>query len=287
MFVYIWKDPHGTPFYVGFTRNKRRTNPRNEGNRNWLCKQKLLEVGANKVIVELRPVDSVDIGTSLERSLIATYGRIQTNTGPLTNLSSGGDGAHERSPEHKEKLRAAMLDPNHPIRGTEARARRAKRMKDPDVVAKFLGDANPAKRPEVRAKISAKWQDPDFREKQSAKRLGAKKNHSAETRAVLAENLKNNPSMKGWAERNGKDPEFDAKRIAGIRASQDKRREKMADPEALAQRKARLKATMASPEYQAKRAAANTPEFRAKLSAAKKAYWERKRLEKSTVLPHQ
>jgi len=89
--------------------------------------------------------------------------------------------------------------------------------------------------------------------------------------------------MKSWSERNGKDPEFDSRRIEGIRAAQPKRAEKMRDPEALAQRKARLKATMQTPEYLAKRAAANTPEYRAKLSAAKKAYWERKRADKPTT----
>ena len=75
------------------------------------------------------------------------------------------------------------------------------------------------------------------------------------------------------------DPAIKEKRIAGIRAAQDRRREKMSDPAALAQRKERLKATMNSPEFQAKRALWDTPEYRAKLSAAKKAYWDRKRAE--------
>ena len=83
--------------------------------------------------------------------------------------------------------------------------------------------------------------------------------------------------MKSWAERNGKDPEFDAKRIAGIKAAQGKRSAKMSDPEALARRKERLKATFASPEYQEKRKKFDTPEYRAKLAAARKAYWERKK----------
>ena len=76
------------------------------------------------------------------------------------------------------------------------------------------------------------------------------------------------------------DPAIKEKRVAGIRAAQDRRREKMSDPVALAQRKERLKATMNSPEFQAKRALWDTPEYRAKLSATRKAYWERKRAEK-------
>jgi hypothetical protein len=75
------------------------------------------------------------------------------------------------------------------------------------------------------------------------------------------------------------DPAIKEKRIAGIRAAQARRREKMADPAALAQRKERLKTTMNSEEYKAKRALWDTPEYRAKLSATRKAYWERKRSE--------
>ena len=86
----------------------------------------------------------------------------------------------------------------------------------------------------------------------------------------------NNP-MRGFHKILNTDPAIKEKRIAGIRAAQDKRREKMSDPAALAQRKARLKATMASPEYAAKRAAYDTPEYRAKLSAAKKAYWDKRK----------
>lgn len=277
MYVYIWKTPESVPFYVGFTKSRHRTNPRNAGGRNWLCRQKLAEVGADRVIIELRPVVSVEEGTTLECRLIEEIGRIQTGTGPLTNLTSGGDGPHSPTPEHREILRQAMLNPNHPARSPEARAKISKRMKSPDVQALFLGDANPAKRPEVREKIKAKWADPTFREQQSIARTGVPKNFSEEELLRRAEAVRKNPEMKSWSERNGKDPDFDAKRIAGIRAAQDRRREKMSDPAALAQRKERLKATMNSEEYKAKRAQWDTPEYRAKLSATKKAYWERRK----------
>ena len=278
MYVYIWKDANGTPFYVGFTKNKRRSNPRNNGGRNWLCRQKLTEVGADRVIIELRPVASVEEGTALECRLIEEIGRVQTGTGPLTNLTSGGEGVHVPTPEHREILRQAMLNPSHPARSEEARAQQRKRMQDPDVRVLFSGDANPAKRPEVREKIKAKWADPEYRAMMSAKKVG-KPIHSEEERQRRKEHIATIPEMKSWSERNGKDPDFDAKRIAGIRAAQDRRREKMSDPAALAQRKERLKATMNSEEYKAKRAQWDTPEYRAKLSATKKAYWERKRAE--------
>jgi len=83
------------------------------------------------------------------------------------------------------------------------------------------------------------------------------------------------------------DPEIKKRRVEGIRSAQEKRREKMSDPVALAQRKARLTETLTSPEYLARRALWDTPgsEYRAKLSAARKAYWERKRLEKFMSTP--
>ncbi len=278
MYVYIWKDTHSTPFYVGFTKNKRRSNPLNNGGRNWLCRQKLEEVGAERVIIELIPVASTEEGVALECNLIATFGRVQTGTGPLTNLTSGGDGTHSMPLAQREKLRQLMLDPAHPIRSEASRLRKKERMASPDVKAKFLGENNPAKKPEARAKIKAAWENPEFRAARSKERLGIPKNFSEADLERRANALKENPSMRGWGERNGKDAEFDAKRIEGIRAAQPKRAEKMTDPVALAQRKERLKATLNSPEYKAKRSMWDTPEYRARLSENKKAYWAKRKL---------
>jgi hypothetical protein len=277
MYVYIWKDTQSIPFYVGLTKRIGRTNPRNNGGRNWLTRQKLQSVGAENVVVEFHTVASIIEGQELERKLIEQYGRLQTNTGTLTNLRVGGEGMHSPTAEHREKLRQAMLNPNHPSRSPEARAKQRERMNSPEVLVLFKGDANPAKKPEVRAKLKEKWKDEEYRAVQIAARTGVKKNFSDKNRTAHAERLKANSAMKGWSERNGKDPEFDAKRIEGIRAAQPKRAEKMRDPEALAQRKARLKATMNSPEYKAKRALQNTPEYRAKMSAAKKEYWAKRK----------
>lgn len=281
MFVYIWKDSQNIPFYVGFTNSARRTNPRNSSKRNWLCTKKLEEVGRDHVVVELRFVDSIIAGQELERKLIQEYGRVQTGTGPLTNLMPGGEGAGGMPEALKEKQRQAMLDPNNPIRSAEAVAKRnlaiKNRMNKPEVKAAMEGDANFAKTPEVRAKLKALWQDPEYRAARVAERTGATKNISPELRAKMSERTKNNPAMKSWGERNGKDPEFEAKRIAALAASQPRRLAKMADPKALAQRKARLKETMNSPEFKAKRAQWDTPEYRKKLSDSKKAYWASKK----------
>lgn len=222
MFVYIWKDPDGVPFYVGLTKDRHRTNPRNSGGRNWLTKKKLGEIGAHRVIVEIRPVESIVAAQELERKLIDEYGRIQMNAGPLTNLRAGGEGTEGMSAEKRKKLSDAMRDPNHPIRSPEARERQRKRMQAPDIKVLFSGENNPAKKQEVRDKLKARWQDPEYRERQRLARTGKKRSLSAETKTKLAANLKNNPHMKSWAERNGKDQSFEQKRIAALRAAKAK-----------------------------------------------------------------
>ena len=278
MYVYIWKDIEGNPFYVGLTKRIGRANPKNNGGRNWLTRQKLESIGVENVVVEFHTVASIVDGQEMECKLIEKYGRLQTSTGTLTNLRVGGEGMHSPTLEHREKLRQAMLNPEHPCRSPEARAKQRERMLDPEVRALFSGKNNPAKKPEVRAKLKAIWQDEAYRAAQVASHTGLKRDLPESTKSVLRTNLTANPAMKGWSERNGKDPEFDAKRIAGIKAAQPARAEKMRDPAALAQRKERLKATMNSPEYLAKRALWDTPEYRAKLSAAKTEYWAKRKV---------
>lgn len=129
----------------------------------------------------------------------------------------------------------------------------------------------------TRERLTKLWKDPEHRKKVVFSRKGKKRVLADSTKQVLRDRLASNPFMKSWSERNGKDPEFEAKRIAGLRASQPQRLAKMADPEALAQRKARLKATLNSPEYLEKRKLWDTPEYRAKIAAAKKAYWEKRK----------
>lgn len=237
MFVYIWKDAAGIPFYVGMGSTISRANPKAKHHRNKACLAKLSEIGADAVIVEVRQAFDEETAKALEQQLISQYGRIQDG-GTLTNISRGGE-------FHKT-------------------AEKTKRL------------------------IKDLWTTEAYREASIKPRIGKKRNLPESTKKLLRKNFEVNKAMKSWGERNGKDPEFDAKRIAGIRAAQDKRREKMSNPIALAQRKERLKATMASPEYAAKRAAFDTPEYRAKLSAAKKAYWDKRKgiFTSSTPLQH-
>ena len=225
MYVYIWKYPNGTPFYVGMAKNVRRPNPKSVGHRNKACIDAVQTVGADNVIIELHTSPDIESAKELERKFIELFGRLCNGTGTLTNIATGGQFSNA-SIETKNKLKQL-------------------------------------------------WEDSDYRQKTLISRP-ANRNLPESTKETLRVSLKNNPAMQGWSKRNG-DPEFDAKRIAGIQAAQPKRAEKMRDPVALAQRKERLKATLNSPEYKVKRALWDTPEYRKKLSDNKKQYWANKK----------
>ena len=238
MYVYIWKTPEGQPFYVGLTKTIHRTNPRNAGGRNWLCRQKLLELGVENVVVEFHIVADIIGAQELERKLITEYGRVQLGNGPLTNLQEGGNGAHGMSDAGKESLRQHMLDPTHPIRSPEARAKQRARMKAPDVTILFSGNNNPAKRPEVRAKIKAKWQDPEFRAARIAERKGVKK-HSDQFKDAARQRLlsEDNP-MREYHKVLNSDPTIAAKRAATLRSPEQRTRQSEAMKAYWAKRKA-------------------------------------------------
>ena len=225
MYVYIWKTPEGQPFYVGLTKTLHRTNPRNAGGRNWLCRQKLAEVGVENVVVEFHTVPSIIEGQALERKLITEYGRIQLGTGPLTNLQEGGNGTHSMSEAGKERLRVRMKNPDDPVFSAEARAKQRARMQDPDVRAKFTGENNPAKKPEVRAKLKEKWQDPEFRAKMLAAQKGKPK-HSEEEKQRRRERLldPSNP-MREYHKVLNSDPAIAAKRAATLRSPEQRKRQ--------------------------------------------------------------
>jgi hypothetical protein len=59
MYVYVWKSKEGIPFYVGMSQNIRRPNPKSIGHRNKACANKVQELGADNVIIELHTVPDI------------------------------------------------------------------------------------------------------------------------------------------------------------------------------------------------------------------------------------
>ena len=153
---------------------------------------------------------------NLERELILKYGRIQLETGTLTNLKIGGDGVHGMSDAGRASLSEHMRL-NNPMHNAEARAKATARMYDPDVQKK-LRNNNPAKRPEVQAKIRAKWADPEYKERQRVAKLG-KPIHSNESKEKRRQKLLDptNP-MREYHKVLNSDPAIKAKRVATLRS---------------------------------------------------------------------
>jgi len=215
MFVYIWKH-NEIPFYVGMSKSQGRTNPLNARNHGWFCEQTLDKIGPKNVVVELHIVDTVEEAQLLEKEFILKYGRIQLNTGTLTNLRVGGEGRKFLSEKEKVNLRKRMTE-NNPMKNPETRAKVRERLNSPEVIALFSGDNNPAKKPEVRAKLLAKWQEPEYRETHRLNKLG-KPIHSEEEKEKRRQKLldPNNP-MREYHKTLNTDPDIKAKRVATLR----------------------------------------------------------------------
>jgi hypothetical protein len=216
MFVYIWKH-NDSPFYVGMSKSIGRTNPLNAGGRGWFCKQTLKNIGAENVVVEVHTVLTEEEAKALEKELILKYGRIQLGTGTLTNLRSGGEGAHGMSEEGKASLSEHMRL-NNPMKNPETRAKFKNRMNSPDVKILFTGDNNPSKRPEVREKLLAKWQDPEYKERQRAAKTG-KPIHSDEEKEKRRQKLLDPAHpMREYHKVLNSDPAIKAKRVERLRS---------------------------------------------------------------------
>lgn len=216
MFVYVWKH-NEAPFYVGLTKDFRRTNPLNSGGRGWLCKQTLEKVGRPNVVAEVHTVPTLEEGKTLERSLIERYGRVQLGTGPLTNLRPGGDGTHGMSDAGKAAL-SERMKANNPAHNPNTRAKITARMNAPDVKEKFSGANNPAKRPEVRAKIKAKWDDPAYREARRQEKIGKAKHSEAHKQKLRDKLLDENNPMREYHKVLNSDPVIKAKRTAALQS---------------------------------------------------------------------
>jgi hypothetical protein len=112
-YAYVLFDWLGVPRYVGKGHGNRDLSHENRSSVNWLKDQfieqtwlMLDEIPKVKIQENLTESEAFNI----EILLIKTIGRIDRGTGPLTNMTDGGEGpsGRSRSREHQEKLNALL-----------------------------------------------------------------------------------------------------------------------------------------------------------------------------------
>lgn len=122
-FVYIYRYPEsGEPFYVGYGKNKRHLDHLKEAKKDTTPKPNQLKLNTIRKILRngLEPIiDIVDSNLSkcqaieLEIFLISMIGTQTHKTGPLTNLTHGGDGGDTFSNNpNKENIRKKHSENN-------------------------------------------------------------------------------------------------------------------------------------------------------------------------------
>jgi len=231
-YVYLYLREDGTPYYVG----------KGKGDRAFSNKRKFHKPkDKTRIIFHSKNLTEEEAFT-IEKKLIAKYGRKDNDTGILRNLTDGGEGSsgHIFSDERLAKHSVAMKElMNRP----EVKARRSAAMKEymnrPEVKVKHSATMN---RPEVKAKLSAAT-------KEYMNKPEVKAKLSAATKEYM-----NRPEVKAKLSAARKEvinrPEVKAKHLAAIK-------EAMSKPEI------RAKISESKKEYwrkkrEAKQASANT-----------------------------
>jgi len=115
-YVYLYRDPRPRrgkrPIYVGKgTASQARADIHwRHGTHNPILKRlfaKFRRANLEPIIEVIAWFDREDEAFALERALIEKFGRRDKNTGPLANMTSGGEGASNPSPETRARLSAA------------------------------------------------------------------------------------------------------------------------------------------------------------------------------------
>lgn len=108
-FVYVYRSPDGSPFYVG---KGLRSRISQRGNRSpeFLAYLAALVAQGLEPIVDVEPQPDEATAYLRERELIALYGRSNIGTGSLVNKTSGGEGMRDvwLSDEDRERARVQM-----------------------------------------------------------------------------------------------------------------------------------------------------------------------------------
>ena len=234
-YVYLYLREDETPYYVGKGKDDRAFKRRN-------MKSVQKPTDESRIVIQSKDLSEEDAFT-LEKELIAKYGRKDIGTGILRNRTDGGDGpaGHIHTQESRNKMSVAQQK----LWGNCDLEFKAKHS---------LATKKAMANPEIKAKLSAKMEEIRSRPEYKAKQLLAQK-----------EKWKDPEYKRRWKESINK-PESKAK-LASPENIQ-KRKDGLNKPEVIAKISATVKEKWKDPEY------------RLKASTSMREGWARKRAEK-------
>jgi len=176
-YVYMYSDPvRKEPIYVGmgkggrYKRHLLRTDHHPMTHR----VQAMKRAGVEPIITFLCSDIDQEFAALVEQEAISKYGRKDLGKGPLLNLTDGGDGCYNPSPETRRRMSEAATGQKQSPEAIERRAAKVRGIARPPHVIEAMVKANTgAKRsPEARARMRAaqlgKKQTPEQRAKISA-----------------------------------------------------------------------------------------------------------------------
>lgn len=281
-YVYVLARPNDKPFYVGKGKDYRITKHEIEARSGHDCHKchvirKIWGNGGQVHRYTVFTTEDEDEAFAYEQTLIALYGRKT-----LTNQTDGGEGvsglkwSDEAKTRHSDRLKQVFADPElrKKLSSSQSASRTPEHNKkvqgimrdlwaDPEYREAALIRAkeskqDPAYREQVSQRLKGQWQDPEFR----ARVEQSRKDNDFAAKVGAA-------SKERW-----KDPDYRAKKEA-------ENKDRWADSEYRARMSSGMKERWTDPEYQAKIREGikrrSSPEYRAKISAALKAYHARKR----------
>jgi hypothetical protein len=124
-YVYIYKYPDGTPYYVGKGSKKRYARhlldaKANRNQKSWCVRvtKKIIDSDQEPIIEKVFENLSNENALKIEKELIKRYGRRDNKTGILTNLSDGGESYPTNLSENIAREQSKrMLGKNNPMYG--------------------------------------------------------------------------------------------------------------------------------------------------------------------------